>query len=117
MNDIICSPTGGAVSVHRNSSSLPGNTIQLGSAVTTGITGSTDIVLGDLNRDGKLDIASSSSSNLQIVQNNSTPGAIAFLSLLSIPSISSYSLGISDLDGDGKLDFIQGAAGATAGRV
>jgi gliding motility-associated-like protein len=117
MNDIICSPTGGAVSVHRNSSSLPGNTIQLGSAVTTGITGSTDFVLGDLNRDGKLDIASSSSSNLQIVQNNSTPGAIAFLSLLSIPSISSYSLGISDLDGDGKLDFIQGAAGATAGRV
>ena len=68
-----------------------------------------DMVLGDLNMDGKPDIitiTSSSVNQLSVFQNNSTPGNISFLPKTDyIPGNGPRSIGIADFNGDGKPDI------------
>ncbi|MFN5884127.1 MAG: FG-GAP-like repeat-containing protein, partial [Bacteroidota bacterium] len=83
-NDIITAPwSGGAISVYRNTSTLPGSTISVSTAISTGITATTDFVTADLNSDNEPEIVSVSGSTLQIAQNSSTRGNISFLTPLS----------------------------------
>lgn len=68
------------------------------------------VVVGDLNGDGKLDIAvvNQGSSSVWVYQNNSTaPGIISFAApIVLVSSVSPKSIIITDLDGDGKADIV-----------
>ncbi|MEZ4802819.1 MAG: FG-GAP-like repeat-containing protein [Gelidibacter sp.] len=68
------------------------------------------VALGDLDGDGKLDMAlvGSNSAVMSIFKNTSTPGTISFAPRIDFATAPSLhrSLAISDLDGDGKLDIV-----------
>jgi hypothetical protein len=95
------------ISIFRNTSS-PG-VISLATRIdVTAGSGHKAIALGDLNGDGKLDIASTASNEakLAVFFNASTPGSVS----LSTPKKADvgqnpFSVAAADLDGDGMLDL------------
>jgi FG-GAP-like repeat/IPT/TIG domain/Immunoglobulin I-set domain/FG-GAP repeat len=101
-----------AVSVLRNTSTV-GNITFAPAVNFPGLPSSHEIAIGDLDGDGKPDLAVSSFNNGQAVsiyRNTSTPGGITFNSFS--PHVD-YSVGgwgntvaIGDLDGDGKPDVL-----------
>ena len=69
-----------------------------------------DVALGDLDADGKLDIAVAHDNGVSIFRNASSPGPISARSFaprheLSFPDEIGYEVAIGDLDGDGKPDL------------
>jgi len=112
-DDIVCSNNNNNnISVFRNTS-IAGGAISFAAKVSTG-TGLNplNISLGDVNADGKLDIAvanNATSGGISIIQNNSTPGVIT-LATDVIFSTGANNNGrdadITDINGDGKLDVI-----------
>ena len=112
-DDIVCSNNNNNnISVFRNTSIADG-AISFAAKVSTG-TGLNplNISLGDVNADGKLDIAvanNATSGGISIIQNNSTPGVIS-LATDVIFSTGANNNGrdadITDINGDGKLDVI-----------
>ncbi|MBK6834922.1 MAG: VCBS repeat-containing protein [Bacteroidetes bacterium] len=112
-DDIVCSNNNNNnISVFRNTS-IAGGAISFAAKVTSG-TGINplNISLGDVNADGKLDIAvanNATSGGISIIQNNSTPGVIS-LATDVIFSTGANNNGrdadITDINGDGKLDVI-----------
>jgi hypothetical protein len=68
--------------------------------------------VGDLNGDGKADIAvgNFSSQNVSIYRNTSTPGSLSFESVIDLPVGGSVSMvRMGDIDGDGRPDLAVGA--------
>lgn len=67
-----------------------------------------DLALGDLNGDGKVDLAtiSYSAQEVRLYQNTSSIGAISFAPYLSFSALYARYIVIEDIDGDGKQDMI-----------
>lgn len=88
--------------------STPG-TLSLSTVTTLPLPASVkNIRIGDLDGDGKPDIAATLllSSGISILLNNSTPPAIAFKSPVSVTTVAiPVGLDFGDLDGDGKTDI------------
>ncbi|MCF8428811.1 MAG: FG-GAP-like repeat-containing protein [Bacteroidia bacterium] len=66
------------------------------------------MTIGDIDGDGKLDLASanSTSNTVSVLRNTSTIGTISFSSKVDRPTGSQpRSVSVGDLDGDGKLDL------------
>lgn len=81
-----------------------------------------EILLADINNDGKLDLVAQVSSNTSgffaVFQNTSTPGSISFAapSYFGYPYYSGGILACADLDGDGLLDLLT-TTGTSPGNV
>lgn len=112
----VCSNSSPYLVVYRNitasqsSGILDGNSF-IGKTITCNVP-LENIVLGDLNDDGKADLVggiSYGNSNIALFKNNSQPGIISFDQIQSLSS-GQYSTGnrslLGDLDGDGKLDIV-----------
>ncbi len=95
------------VSVLRNTSSASSIAFATKTDFTTG-SGPNSVAIGDLDGDGKPDlaVANSSSSTVSVLRNTGTSGSIAFAAKIDFTTgIVPVSVAIGDLDGDGKPDL------------
>jgi hypothetical protein len=113
--DLAIANNGGTqVSLYRNTST-PGN---LSFAARVDITvgpAPYGVAIGDLDGDGKADLVVSTQgtgSALYVLQNTSGVGSFSFGTPIGIASGSGFTVAIGDLDGDGKPDIAEAAAGA-----
>ena len=107
--DIIASFGPDSLMILRNSG-LPGQ-ISFAPPVNIYCPSAIDLVIGDLDNDGKLEIISLDVAGKQLLvfSNNSTPGSISFSSPQSVSTDvngGAESLSIADMDGDGKVDVV-----------
>ncbi|MFI5187546.1 MAG: IPT/TIG domain-containing protein, partial [Chitinophagales bacterium] len=75
------------------------------------VSGSNDLCINDLDGDGRPEIAVTHidpSYSISILKNNSTPGNLSFQleKNLSIAPAAPFTMGVEDLDGDGKPDLV-----------
>jgi|GEM_PF-1601457 len=103
--DILCIGENG-LSVLRNTSSV--GAISLGAQTIFPISNLVDIAINDFDGDGKLDIAAASTSgNLIIIRNTSTPGNLSFTTITSsATTVIPVSISSGDFDKDGKPDVL-----------
>ena len=99
----------GTVSVLRNTSSGAGN-ISFAAKVDYTVGGSPNFdFIGDLDSDGKPDLAVNNvgSASISTFRNTSTPGAISFAAKVDFATGNTpYGLSMCDLDGDDKPDLV-----------
>ncbi len=110
---VIASSSSNTVSVLRNTSSSTAISFATKVDFTTG-NGAFSIAIGDLNGDGKLDLAVANfiDPTVSVLQNISTSGTLDFATKMDFPTGNeTKSVSIGDLDGDGKLDLIIGRTG------
>jgi len=108
-----------SVSVFRNTSTSGG--VSFAAKVDFG-TGSSpwSVSLGDLNGDGKTDLAVANRTgfSVSVLRNTSTSGGVSFAAKVDFSAGSSpYSVSIGDLDGDGKPDLAVASNGTNSASV
>jgi len=103
--------SGNTVSVLRNTSTSGSASFAAKVDLTTNA-GPYELALGDLDGDGKLDLAvanygsSGTGSTVSVLRNTSTSGAITFAAKVDLATNSgSLGIAIGDVDGDGKPDI------------
>lgn len=95
---------------------LSNNSFAAGVDITTDLHPN-DLVIVDLDGDGKPDIATAnnysiagSSASVTVLRNSSVAGNISFAPRQDIPSgVMTYAIAAGDIDGDGKQDLISGS--------
>ena len=120
--DIVVSNTTGGVSVMLNRSTM--TTVSFaGSGYSTGATGTSSqyVALGDLNGDGRLDIAVANlpsgggTSGVSVLFNQAgTPGTFATGVVYAL-SGNPQAVAVADVNNDGRLDVVAATSSATAG--
>ena len=103
----VATSSNGILSILRNTSS-PGS-ISFASRIDFN-TGSSpnSVCIGDLDGDGKPDIAvaNTNSNSISVFRNTSTPGSISLAAVVTLSAaVSPNSVSIGDIDGDGKPDL------------
>jgi len=103
----VANESSNSVSVIRNTSTS--GIISFASKVdlTTG-TGPVSVSIGDIDGDGKPDlaVANYNSNNVSIIRNTSVSGTVSFASKVDLTTgAGPYSVSIGDIDGDGKSDW------------
>jgi hypothetical protein len=87
------------------------------SGLALGLANTVDVVLGDVNGDGKLDVVVANFSAVDMVYLNQTPtgGNLSLVadSRQQFTATNSRAVALGDLDGDGALDAIFGASNGT----
>jgi hypothetical protein len=105
-----------SVSVYRNTSS--GGVISFAARQRfSAVNGPYAVAIGDLDGDGKPDlaIANNGGSQISIYKNISTPGNIAFAARVDINTgTNPYGIAIGDMDGDGKADLVVTTEGTSS---
>ncbi len=115
--EVIVSATNAqAVYIFKNLSS-PGSidSSSLGTPISLATPGNTnDISTGDLDGDGKADLAVTtlSTSTFSVFRNTSSGSTLSFSTAMNISSISPDGIAIADFDGDGKMDIVTCAQNA-----
>lgn len=96
----------GTVSIHRNTSSIGIISFATIFNVTTG-TSPRSVSMGDLDGDGKKDlaVANSGSNTVSIFRNISSIGTITLATKVDLATNNPYHVSIGNLDGDGKADL------------
>ena len=106
--DLVVANYGSAsVSVLRNTSTSGTVSFAAKADFATG-TNPISVSIGDLNGDGKPDlaVANSSSASVSVFRNTSTSGSVSFAAKVDLTTgTSPYSVSIGDIDGDGKPDL------------
>jgi fibronectin type 3 domain-containing protein len=104
----VCNQGGNSVSVLNNNSSLGSLSFDAHVDFATG-TEPFAVALGDVDGDGKVDIAASNltSNSISVLHNSSLSGTVSFDSKVDFPTGQSpYGMVLGDIDGDGKLDIV-----------
>ena len=108
--DIAVATAIGSVSILRNTSSI--GILSFASKVDFGANSNPQsVAVGDIDGDGKQDLAVANGSNfISVLRNTSIIGSVTFATRLDLPTAQSQlkSIVIGDLNGDGKLDLISG---------
>lgn len=95
---------------YRNTSSGGNFSFASGSFVGAGFQNNSSYMLtsGDVNGDGKPEVAVASTGNdhIAIFQNYNSPGSVNFGLGTNFDMYSPYAVGLADLDGDGRSDLI-----------
>ena len=106
------SSTASKVFLFRNTSS--GDEMSFAARIDSSAGGAAQAVaVGDLDGDGKPDlaIANSSAGTISVLRNTSTVGTLSFANRIPFTVGSQpFTLAIGDIDGDGKLDLVAGNA-------
>lgn len=108
--DVATANDGGTISILRNISSV--GTILFATKINVAaVSGSTSIAIGDLDGNGKPDLAVTGyhSNVVSLFSNNSVVGSVAFAPARNF-FVGNYTGGVAidDLDGDGKSDVVDG---------
>lgn len=109
--EVIVGYTGGGISVFRNLST-PGGFVagSLAAKVDFATTALSGISIGDMDGDGKPDIAASTTGTaITLFKNASTPGTIngsSFAAGVNLTVLSGPYGSFADVDGDGKIDLV-----------
>jgi gliding motility-associated-like protein len=108
------SRTNSTLAVYRNTTT--GSTISMSKVFTSSFTSTVGLDVGDLNGDGKIDIAATSLANgIRLYKNTSTSGTISFDSPLAISlnkkpdgitQKTARNIKIADINGDAKPDLV-----------
>ncbi len=113
-SDMAISNDGGTVSIFRNTGSIGNISFATYLDYTTGTSYSYDLAIGDLDGDGKPDLAIANfiNYNFSVMRNISSRGTISFANKIDFTT-GDYpkSIAIGDLDGDGKPDLAISIAG------
>ncbi|MBL7883348.1 MAG: VCBS repeat-containing protein [Bacteroidia bacterium] len=117
--DVIMSHTNNVISIYRNISSV--HNILFAPKIDIALSGSAainSIAVGDIDGDGKMDIATAggSGSMINTLRNTSTPGSITFAAFgTTTLSGTITGIAIGDIDNDLKADILYGASASTVG--
>lgn len=104
-SDILVTSQSGGIYILRNTSSSGSLSFASASSFSTG-GNCYHVAVGDIDGDGKLDIATANygSNNITVLRNTSSAGSLSFASAVSMSLSTALGVVVADIDGDGRMD-------------